>query len=240
MVKEQEGRKVVPSMEVRWAHGLAVALLMASKTVSADGPAPPPAPPPEDPATCRAWDIEYTLAANVQLADTMMGAGDGVHKIGPGRLVLRVDSQGETLGSRVRMMFYDMRDGFTVVAKALFWGTTVKNNTHTSATADPTGVIARGTLDGRALRWDTVLFGMRTDGDVTCEGSLCGKFGAPPAGVSEVHTPAHPVTFQPFLFDADRKTFTMAYSVVAKSDFPKQTSLITLAGREAKRSCAER
>jgi hypothetical protein len=196
----------------------------------------PPAPAPS--AACAAWDVEYALAANVQLSDTTFGAGDGVHKIGPGRLVLRVEgATADRLAGHVRMLFYDMKDGFTVVAKALFWGTTVKNDTHTTATPDARGTIAEGTLGDRSLTWTTPINGMRTDGALFCEGSLCGKFGAPPGGASEVHTTPHPVTFSPFLFDAEHRTFTMAYSVVSRSESPSQTSRITLAGREAKRTC---
>jgi hypothetical protein len=40
---------------------------------------------------CNTWEIEYSLAAQVELSDTAMGAGDGVHTIGPGTLVLHFD-----------------------------------------------------------------------------------------------------------------------------------------------------
>jgi hypothetical protein len=190
-------------------------------------------------APCAAWDIEYTLAANVELSDTAFKAGDGVHKIGPGRLVLRVPTEGDRLSGRVRMLSYLMHDEFTVVAKTLFWATTVKNDTQTTATPDANGTIAEGSLEGRKLTWSTVLNGMHTDGSLNCDGSFCGKFGAPPEGPSDVHTAPHPVTFAPFEFDADQKTFTMAYSVVARSDTPSQTSRISLAGREARRTCAK-
>jgi hypothetical protein len=186
---------------------------------------------------CKAWDVEYVVAANVQLSDTTMGAGDGVHKIGPGRIVVRLENADGAMAGRVRMLVYDMKDGFTVVAKTLFWGTTVVNNTRTTATPDNGGTIAAGTFADRSLRWETTINGMRTDGQVHCEGAFCGKFGAPPEGWSDVHTAPHPVTFNPFEFDAEKKTFTMAYAVVSKSDSPRQTSRITLAGREAKRTC---
>ena len=199
----------------------------ADRTASADDP----------PSACAAYDVEYVLAANVQLSDTVMGAGDGVHKIGPGRLVLRVESQGDKLAGHVRMLAYDMRDGFTVNAKAIFWQTVVTNNTRTSATPDATGTIAQGTLGERTLRWDTPINGLHTDGTVTCEGSFCGKFGAPPEGTSDVHYPPHLVTFSPFEFDAEKKTFTMAYSIVSKGESPRQTSRISLAGRETRRTC---
>jgi hypothetical protein len=211
------------------ASGSAILLLsaLAAETARADDP----------PATCGAWDVEYVLAASVQLSDTVMGAGDGVHKIGPGRLVLRVESQGDKLAGHVRMLSYDMRDGFTVNAKALFWQTVVTNNTHTTANPDAAGTIAQGTLGERTLRWDTPINGLHTDGTLTCEGSFCGKFGAPAEGTSDVHYPPHLVTFSPFEFDVEKKTFTMGYSIVSKSESPRQTSRISLAGREARRTC---
>jgi hypothetical protein len=211
--------------------------LIPLPTALADEAPPPPQPAPPS-AACNVWDVEYTVAANVQLSDTTLGAGDGVHKIGPGRLVLRLEAHDGQLAGHVRMLVYDMTDGFTVVAKTLFWGTTVVNHTHTIATQDASGAIAEGTFTNRSLKWDTVVNGMRTDGPVSCQGSFCGKFGAPPEGTNEIHTAPHPVTFNNFEFDADKKTFTMAYAIVSKSETPRQTSRIALAGREVRRSCA--
>ena len=34
---------------------------------------------------CGVAEVEYELSATLQITDTMMGAGDGVHAIGPGR-----------------------------------------------------------------------------------------------------------------------------------------------------------
>jgi hypothetical protein len=209
------------------ATALLSVLLALPRVAGADDP----------PSACAAWDVEYALAANVVLSDTTMGAGDGVHAIGPGRVLLRIEAQGGQLAGHVRMLVYEMKDYFRIVAKALFWGTKVTNDTHTVATPDATGTIASGTFTGRTLKWDTDLNGMHSDGTVTCEGSLCGKFGAPPEGQSEVHTPPHPVTFNPFEFDADKKTFTMALAVVSRFESPRQTSRIALAGREVKRTC---
>ena len=213
------------------ATGSVILLLsvLAAETASAD----------DAPAACGAWDVEYVLAANVQLSDTVMGAGDGVHKIGPGRLVLRIESQGEKLAGRVRMLSYDMRDGFTVNAKALFWETVVTNNTHTTATPDAAGSIAEGNLGERTLRWDTPLNGLHTDGPLTCDGSFCGKFGAPAQGSSEVHI--GPRSFQPppFQFGGDMKTFTMGFVQTAHAESPKQTTFESVAGREMKRTCVQ-
>ncbi len=237
-------RHVLKSREMRAGRpplcgALLAAAIALPSPAGADSAGPPPGPPPPPVDGCATWDVEYTVAANVQLSDTMMGAGDGVHTIGPGRIVLRIENA-DSPAPHVRMRVYDMKDGFTVVAKALFWGTKVTNNTRTSATPDDAGTIAEGTLDGTTLRWTTVVRAMHTDGTLLCEGSLCGKFGAPPEGASEVHTAPHPVTFNPFTFDAEKRTFTMPYAVVSRSENPKQTSKVTLAGREVKRWCAAR
>src|SRR5215472_3483749 len=103
----------------------------------------------QDAAACDAWDVEYLLAANVRLSDTRMGAGDGVYPIGPGKLVLRVDAR----SGATRMIDYQMKDTFTVVAKTLFWGTRVTNDTWTKVTPNSCGVAAEGVLRERTLRW---------------------------------------------------------------------------------------
>ncbi|HEX4513866.1 MAG TPA: hypothetical protein VH054_10030 [Polyangiaceae bacterium] len=191
----------------------------------------------ETPPPCNTWEVEYTLAAQVELSDTAMGAGDGVHAIGPGALVLHFDNVHGAPGGNAKLMTYDMTDQFTVNAKVVGIGTSVVNDTHTKTTPNICGVAAQGMLDGRVLRWGTLWNGIHTDGHLTCSGSMCGRMGAPPAGQSEVHTPAHPAVFKPFEYAPDLKTFHMDYSVTAKSTNPSQTSKITFNGRESKRSC---
>lgn len=190
----------------------------------------------DDAPPCNAWDIEYSLAANVKLSDTMMGAGDGVYRIGPGNMTLRFESVNGQPGGAVKMTAYDMKDNFTVEAKVL-GSTKVTNDTHTTVTYNVCGVAAEGALRDRVVRWSTLVNGMHTDGKVTCEGSFCGRFGGPPRGTSDVHTAAHPVSFKSLEFAPDLKTFTMDWSVTAKSTSPSQTSRIAIAGRETKRTC---
>jgi len=191
----------------------------------------------DDAAPCNAWEIDYDLAANVQLSDTMMGAGDGVYHIGPGTMKLRFENQNGQPGGAVKMIGYDMKDSFTVDATRILGGTKVSNETRTTVTYNVCGVAAEGTLRDRVVRWSTLVNGMHTDGKVTCEGSFCGRFGAPPRGTSDVHTAAHPVVFKPLELSADLKTFTMGWSVTAKSSTPSQTSRIAIAGRETRRAC---
>lgn len=190
-----------------------------------------------DDPPCNAWEVEYTLNATVQLSDTAMGAGDGFHAIGPGKLTLHFDNVNNQPGGNVQLMTYEMTDQFTVNARVLGLGTSVTNDTKTRTTPNVCGVSAQGALTDHTVRWSTLWNGMHTDGRVTCSGSMCGRFGAPPTGQSDVHQPAHPVSFKPFEYATDMKAFRMDYSVTAKSTSPSQTSRITLNGRETKRSC---
>ena len=208
------------------AVGVATALAPAQVRAQADA----------GPAACGAWDLEYGLSGNLELSDTPLGQGDGIYPVGPGSIVLRTDDVAGKPGGRVRVMSYEMHEVFKVVAKTLFWATTVNTNTTTRAVGEPCAA-SEGELVGTALRWNRPLPDVRTDGTLLCDGSFCGKFGAPPAGPSEIHLPAHPSSFKTFQFSADMRTFTMASTFVSKTDAPKQTAHIALSGRELRRSC---
>jgi hypothetical protein len=54
-----------------------------------------------------------------------------------------------------------------------------------------------------------------------------------------MHIAPHAVPFNAFEFAADRKTFTMAATLISKADSPKQSSYIALSGREVRRTCVE-
>src|SRR6185312_11372367 len=75
-----------------------------------------------DPGNCDATDVEYTVAGNLQVTGTLMGAGDGEYRIGPGRIVLRFDGDADQTSrspSSVRMMAYDMGEKFQLVSKVV-------------------------------------------------------------------------------------------------------------------------
>ena len=189
--------------------------------------------------TCDAWDVEYTLAARLQLTDTPMGAGNGIYTIGPGTAVLRFTNVNgmPSPGGAVGLRHYAMRERFRIDSSALFWKAHVVTDTRTTTAPDACGDVAKGRLEGASVRWLTGLTGYRTDGTLTCDGSLCGSFGAPPAGTSELHIAPHPVPFSALRFSADMKTFSMPSTFVAKTDSPKQTAFLALSGREARRTC---
>ncbi len=183
---------------------------------------------------CDVADVEYDLSASLKITDTTMGAGDGVHRVGPGRVVLRFDDRpGHRRGT---LLAYDVRQTFTVVSNVLFWSTSVTSDLHMRAapTAPP---VAGGTLDGLTLRWDGMASGVHSDGTLECSGSMCGKFGAPPSGRTEFHAGPTSIELKPFRFAAGRKTFTMPFAVVSESESPKERTLMSIAGREVRRAC---
>ena len=169
-----------------------------------------------------------------------MGEGDGIYPIGPGSAVLRWDDKNGAPGGDVKLLRYSMKESFTVTSKTLFWTTTVITDTRTTTAPAPNacGVVAEGALDAkRAVQWRTWVSGYRFDGTLTCRGSLCGKFGAPPAGTSDLHVGPYPVRFNPFVFAPDMQTFTMQTTHVTRTEMPKQAGEVALAGREVRRAC---
>lgn len=189
--------------------------------------------------TCPAWQIDYTLAAMLYLSDTPMGAGDGAYNIGPGSMRLRFSDVGGKPGGKAQMLAYQMRDHFTVETHTLFWTTKVVTRAQTRATPDSSGVVARGALASNTLKWASKVRGYRTDGTLTCEGSLCGKFGAPPAGTSELHVGPNDVQFSSLTFSSDLKRLEMPRTFVSKTKMPKQTAHVMLKGRETARRKVE-
>jgi hypothetical protein len=188
-----------------------------------------PSPP------CVATEIEYVTSANLKLSDTTMGVADGTYLIGPGRVVLRFE------GNHVRMVAYSMRESVSVrVRAAAFWWADVSTDANTSVSTDGCGNAAKGTLDGHTLRWKTPVLGHRTDGTLTCKGPLCGVFGAPKRGTTELHFGPTNKAFGPFVFAPDMNTFAMAATPPVKMMQPKQTSQFAISGREVKRRCVER
>lgn len=192
------------------------------------------------PTACRAWDIAYTLAANLKLTDTPLGQGNGVYRVGPGQLTLRFDDVAGKPAGEARLLAYRLREHFTVKTTTLFWTTSVTTNARTTASRRASGFVAHGRLVNHTLNWSLPLHGYRTDGTLTCDGSLCGKFGAPPAGTSQLHVPPHDVTFKPFKFSRDLSTFTMRYAFISKTEMPKHTAHLALAGRATHRMCIAR
>jgi hypothetical protein len=209
------------------AAGLSLAVALSARDASGDDAG----------AACNAWDVEYTLSAVVRISDTMFGGGDGQWPIGPGRAVVRFENQNGAPGGNAKLLEYRMNEHFVVHASAVVAKATVTANTVSTTTPNACGVSAEGTLAGKTLKWKSAWSGMHSDGTLTCEGGLCGKFGCPAEGTSPVHMPQHDAAFKSFDYADDRKTFTMQESVVSHQQSPSQTSHVALSGREVKRTC---
>jgi hypothetical protein len=197
-------------------------------------PASPSSVVQDDERACDTVVVEYVLGANLLVKQTTMGAGDGVYKVGPGRLVLRFENHGGQ--ETVKLVAYELRQKFVVASRAVFWGARVATDI---VTRGPPGgrPIAEGTLDRSSVHWDGPPRGLHSDGTLTCDGALCGKFGAPAPGTSEMHMALDAAELEPFTLGADGKTFTMPYSLMSKSDSPKQETLVAITGRELRRAC---
>jgi hypothetical protein len=229
MKASRSARAIARTAAVATAMGVSLAA-----SVRASGDAPPSAPPSPP---CDAWEVEYTLSGNLKLTDTPLGQGDGIYPVGPGKAVLRFEDHGGQPGGRAKLLAYSMKQVVTVTASALFFTAKVVSETVTRALPDACGVDGEGTLNGTTLAWSGPIRAFKSDGTIRCDGSLCGKFGAPPAGDSPLHIGPDPVQLQPFQFAADLKTFSMASTFVSKTEDPKQTAHLALSGRETKRSC---
>jgi hypothetical protein len=189
---------------------------------------------------CAATDVEYAVSANLRIAGTTMGAGDGDHGVGPGRIILRLKPASALesgSGLSAEMTLFELRQRFLVVAKVGLWTTRVLTDIETRATPDSRGIAAEGSLSQRSLHWVRVSGGFRDDGALTCDGFFCGKFGAPPAGQSEYHMDPPTMALSPFEFSADMKTFSMRSTLATKTAEPQQETYVALAGREVRRAC---
>jgi hypothetical protein len=178
------------------------------------------------------WEATYILLGTLRITDTPMGGGDGVHAVGPGTLVLRIESRDAPAAPRVELRSLTLAEDFTVESKAMLWSATVVTHAIAGATRDATGAIARGSIAGDILRWSGPIHAFRTDALLRCAGSLCGRFGAPPEGRSEIHEPPQDVQFSSFRFDKSGQTFqTVAPALVSHSESAGQKTFLALSGR---------
>jgi len=184
---------------------------------------------------CSVADVDYTVVGNLLIKDTQFGAANGVYRMGDGHLRLRLQGGADAAPKKAELITYELQNRFTVKASFAAWSTSVETQTRTTVASACAGA-AQGTFDHGEVVWGTPVSGYHSDGTLACTGNVCGKFGAPPAGSSPLHEAAS-VKFSPFHFSPDGKTFTMDYTHVSHSDSPKQTSYLSLSGRETKRVC---
>lgn len=186
------------------------------------------------------WDATYSLSGTLRITDTPMGAGDGVHQVGPGTLVLRMTPH-EGAGADVELRAFSLQERFTIEPKAVLLSATVTTQATARAMPEATGVLASGTLTADTVRWAGPMRGYRTDGWIRCDGSLCGSFGAPPQGQTDIHSATRPITLAPLRFQGSGKTLQMAGSaLVSKDESPRQSTFLTFSGRAKSWVCLRR
>lgn len=185
---------------------------------------------------CAVSDVDYSVVGRLLLKDTQFGAANGVYPLGSGKVRLRFEKGAHAQSQDAKLMSLEMDNHLTVKASFALWSTKVVTDSHTRV-ADSCDGAARGTVQNGDVVWNTKVEGYRADGTLDCSGNVCGKFGAPPEGSSPLHEPPVAVTFRPFHFSPDGRTFSMEYAQVSHSDSPRQTAYLSLSGRETKRSC---
>jgi hypothetical protein len=192
----------------------------------------------EDVAGCALYEAEYVIVAHLVVRNTILGAANGEYPMGSGRMKLRVQTLEDH--AEVRMISYDTDNDLSIDARIGPFVATVLSRSRTTVTPGPCAGSARGTLRGGTLTWSSSVAGYRTDGTMQCTGSMCGQHGAPPRGESALHEVPPAVMFKAFAFSPDGETFTMPYALISRSETPRQTTYLALAGRRVRQSCIPR
>jgi hypothetical protein len=226
-ISRVRSRSPVAALAAAVLVGLAT-LALAPRRAAAESSTPDAAP------GCTQRVFQYQINGTLRITDTAMGAGNGSFPVGPGMLVLRVDTQ----AARATLVRFDLQERFAIRPNAVLWHATLLTDTAARALPDATGAAASGRwLQDGVLRWDTPLHDYRSDGALTCDGSLCGKFGAPPPGRSVLHQASAAIRLEPFRFDRTGQTFQMDFALVSSSEAPRQRTYLALAGRRMTSIC---
>jgi len=225
------------------AAGLVVASAGSPQTAAAD-PVPQEGRPPTPLGTdCEVWEVDYALVdgTRLRISDTFMKAGDGTYDVGPGKVKIRFQDAGGKPGpGTAELLQLKVVTKFTVVSNVVGMKTKVETDAVSRNTPGKCGVIAKGKLEGNKVSWLGPAHGYRSDGTLHCEGTMCGKMGAPPRGASPVKIGPYPVNYQAFLFGDGVKKLLMPFAEVARSDKPKQVTHLQLVGVETRRECVKK
>ena len=213
---------------------VAFALLGAIAALLLSRPAAAQLAPSDLAPTCAQWELEYSITGTLRITGTATGAGDGTFPVGPGTLVLRIDTR--TAG--VSLTAFQLHERFSIHPTAMMWNAVIVTDVAARAQSDGAGPVAVGSRTGDGVvRWAGPLNAYRSDGVLSCDGSLCGKFGAPPAGRNDLHQVSRTVKLQPLRFDRDGQVFRMEAALVSSSESPHQRTYLALAGRRTAKRC---
>lgn len=190
-------------------------------------------------AACATWLVTYDLTGSTYEIDATMDYTitvetpyDDNHNMGPGTMVLRFqDDGGAPAEGSVTIVDYSLRQNFvTGITGAL-----VTTDIQTTAGPDPCGV-ATGTLTGTTVAWSpTEASPYCRDGQVSCQGALCGNFGSPPDDDPIVFDDDCSATLplDDFELASDLSSFTM--EAVTMSQDSNQSTYLAFVGTETSR-----
>lgn len=177
------------------------------------------------------------------LRGTMFEIGDGNFNIGPGTATVRFENVDGKPRGKAYLLAFEIQIDFSQPPAT----TNIVGTFGHEYDAGPCGSSAVGNLAGDTLTWsDFTGTAVGTDlapnahayfidGTVTCDGALCGQFGAPPQGTTPNTGGPDDVRFEPWTFAADGSTFfTPAF--IYQQDANSTTS-IQIYGAELSREC---
>ncbi len=217
----------------------------------------------DGPAACPEgsyWDITYDLPEStgdpgtapadppadqnvLTLRDTMMGIGDANRNVGPGTATIRFESIDGSPGGRAYLLQLEISVNFTVPPATTNLVGTAGHEYDTG----PCGAAAVGTVQGDVLTWSDFtgtaqgtsdppnLHGYIAEGTITCDGPLCGTFGAPPQGTTDKIDGPYDIRFEPWRLSADAGAF-FAPCFVTQQDL-NSTVRLQAYGVESSREC---
>lgn len=188
---------------------------------------------------CSATVVRYGIGGRMRLQNTPMNAGNGVYRVGPGRLDLAFEgAHGRPGAGPVQLRSYRLPMRFSYTVSVIGMRTTVAVRAISRAVPDGSGAVARGHVERGVLTWSGPVRGYRTAGTVTCSGAMCGRFGMPPPGATRFSDGPTAVHFKAFRFRlSDIGTFTMESAEVPRLSRLRATVAVSLAGRELVRKC---
>ncbi len=197
---------------------------------SEDDPGVPPADPPPD---------QNVLT----LRDTMMGIGDTNQNVGPGTATIRFENIDGNPGGKAYLLEFEIRTDFTVPPATTNLVATMGHGYETG----PCGSSAVGNVEGDDLIWSDFdgtatgttdppnMHGFFVDGTITCDGDLCGSFGAPPQGTTPQSGGPFDLRSEPWKLSADASTFFMPL-FISQQDL-NSTTRLQVYGVEIAKEC---
>jgi hypothetical protein len=203
-------------------------------------PASWPATQPASQPACNSWIVDYDVMPGtaLKLADTPYGAGDGTYAIGPGTVRVRfADRGGAPAAGDAALLDLQLTTKFVVNTTALGFKMRISTDGIVGFTPDECGVVARGTLEGDHVTFVERARGYRSVGTLHCTGALCGKFGSPPAGRSQMARTPRPVKLRPLQLRDGVSRMSIGFFEVERQRKPSQTVLLRVEARETGRRC---